>query len=139
MKSAENEVKYCNCVYVIANMREAGPKGFFCSNDHSPKFGQKAVCGCEMCLQNRQKMEFKEALEMLLMLPEGAFPVHSYRYGKEDELENPFTAVCFKDNVQMHDYLRARLRCMEELIRLKREAGDFTEDTCSDSVKSANQ
>ena len=132
MKSAENKVKYCNCVYVIANMREAGPKGFFCSNDHSPKFGQKAVCGCEMCLQNRQKMEFKEALEMLLMLPEGATTMHLYRYGDKDELTNPFAGIVFKDNVQMHKYMGAQLRCMEELIRLKKEAGDFTDDVDAD-------
>ena len=121
-----------NCTFVLMNQREGGTKGFFCSNDHSPKFGQKAQGGCEMCRHYNEKLSFKDALEILLMLPEGAFPVNSYRYGKEDEMKNPFSAVCFKDNVQMHDYLRARLRCMEELIRLKREAGDFTDDVDAD-------
>lgn len=124
--------KYCNCIYVLANMREAGPKGFFCSNDHSPKFGQKAVGGCEMCLQSRREMTFKDALEMLLMLPEGATTLHLYRYGNEDDLPNPFAGVTFKDNVQMHDYMSAQLRCVKELLRLKQEAGDFTDDVDTD-------
>lgn len=121
-------VKHCKCIYVIANMRGEGPQGFFCSNDHSPKFGQKAVGGCEMCQQSRRKMTFKEAFEMLLMLPEGASTLHLYRYGNEDELINPVAGVTFKDNVQMHDYMSAQLRCFEELMRIKEEAGDFDED-----------
>lgn len=103
---------------------------YWCVNQDSSCFGQKTGCGCDKYERFNPKpdMSFKDALETLLMMPDGAYPDYWFKFGKTDEVSRPFYCISFKGNKQMFDYRDAMMRCFEELMKLKEEAGDFKEE-----------
>ena len=70
---------------------------------------------------------FKDALDQLVMCPKGAYPSWFPLFGREGELHRPFLCITFVDNKQMLEYRDASLRCFDELMKLKKEAGDFVD------------
>ena len=62
---------------------------------------------------------------MQVMLPRGAYPTWFFKFGQQGELKRPFYGISFENNKQMLDWRDAHQVCFDELMRLKREAGDF--------------
>ena len=122
------------CRFVLANTRGDGK--YRCANQESPRFGQKT--GPDFCNDNYSggcpqyaefdpmpDMSFKDALELLVMLPRGAYPTWFFKFGQQGELKRPFYVISFENNKQMLDWRDAHQVCFDELMRIKREAGDF--------------
>ena len=123
----------CNgCKYVIADVhsRASGCDPYLCTNQDSQNFGKKVGAGCESYekFKPRPDMPFKDALETLVTMPKGAYPDYWFLFGKEGETSRPFYCISFESNKQMFEYREAMMRCFEELMKLKTDAGDFTEE-----------
>ena len=65
--------------------------------------------------------------DQLVMCPKCAYPSWFPLFGREGELHRPFICITFVDNKQMLEYRDASLRCFDELMKLKKEAGDFVD------------
>lgn len=113
------------CRFKLANIRGDGK--YRCANQDGPRFGQEAEGGCPQYDRFNPKpdMSFKDALEILLMLPKGAYPGYFFKFGQQGETQRPFLYISFVDNKQMNEWRDAHMVCFDELMRLKREAGDF--------------
>lgn len=126
------------CRYVLANVNKPGKGGYYCTNQDSEKFGQEAKGGCDLYhrFNARPDMPFKDALETIVMCPKGAYPHHFFKFGEEGETKRPFYCLSFETNAQMLDWQEALMRCFDELMRLKKEAGDFADgqETLSDTL-----
>lgn len=122
------------CKYVIASNKPGQP-WYVCVNQDSPNFGKGVGPGCNEYdkFSARSVNEFKDALETLVMYPHGAYPSHYFLYGNEDDLGRPCIVISFENNKQMMEYRDANLRCFEELMKLKKEAGDFQEGGSDES------
>lgn len=125
-----NKDKCKNCKYVLMDTHVDGMEPYRCVNQDSPHFGQAVGAGCDGFdrFNPRPDMPFKDALQMLIMLPEGSYSDYWFKFGKPDEISRPFYSISFKDNKQMFEWRDAMMRCFDELMRLKQEAGDFTEE-----------
>ena len=121
----------CNlCRYVLMDTHaHDGYEPYRCTNQESPNFGQPTGEGCKEYerFNPRPDMSFKDALETLVMLPHGAYPDYWFKFGKEDEVSRPFYCISFESNNQMNQYQDAMMRCFDELMKMKRAAGDFEE------------
>ena len=119
------------CRYGLADTRTR-PRGndYYCTNEDSPRFGEKAEGGCKHYhrFNARPDMSFKDALDMIIMCPKGAYTYQFFKFGDEGEAKRPFACISFESNKQMHDWREAHMRCFDELMRLKEEAGDFKTD-----------
>lgn len=117
------------CSFKLANVHGGADNSYYCTNQDSPQFGKEAVCGCDgyWKFDPRPQMSVKDALEMVVMLPRGAYPSYFFLFGKEDDLQRPCLFLSFESNRQMLEYREALMRLFDELMRLKREAGDFDE------------
>ena len=116
------------CKYVIAS-KKPGPPRYVCVNQDSPNFGKGVGTGCDEydSFAAKPDMAFKDALEILIMCPQGAYPFHYFLYGDEDDMQRPCIMISFESNKQMMEYKEATMRCFEELMELKRKTGDFKE------------
>lgn len=128
-----NEEKTCQgCKYVIADTRKKRCC-YRCTNQESESFGKSVteLAGCDGYdrLNPRPDMPFKDALDQLVMNPPGTYGSWFFNFGDEGELSRPFMCITFVDNKQMLEYRDALERCFDELMKLKREAGDFKEDS----------
>lgn len=117
------------CKYVIADINAKGPDPYRCVNQGSPNFGEKTGKGCELYERFNPKpdMPFKDALEKLILMDE-AYPNYFFKFGKPDESSRPFYWLSFKDNKQMLEWRDAMGVCFQELMRMKKEAGDFDKE-----------
>lgn len=127
-----NEEKTCQgCKYVLADTHKESKITYRCTNQESENFGKSVteLSGCAGYdrFNPRPDMPFKDALDQLVMCPKGAYPSWFFLYGREGELHRPFMCITFVDNKQMLEYRDALLRCFDELMELKMEAGDFKE------------
>lgn len=115
------------CKYVLADVHNNGPSPYRCTNQDSPRFGEETTEGCSEYEQfnSRPDISFKDALEKLVMMPRGAYTDYFFLFGKPNETSRPFYCITFTDNKQMFEYREAMLRCFDELMKLKEEAGDF--------------
>lgn len=121
----------CNgCKYVIADVYAPAKSPYKCVNQDSQCFGQEVGNGCSEYerFEPKPDMPFKDALEMLVMMPKGAYPDWFFRFGKTGEPKRPFYCISFESNKQMYQFRDAMMRCFEELMKLKTDAGDFTEE-----------
>lgn len=116
------------CRYVIADTHARGSK-YLCTNQDSPNFGHPVGTGCEgyKRFEPKPNIGFKDALETLVMLPKGAYNDYFFKFGKADEYSRPFYYISFTDNNQMYEWRDAVTRCFAELMKLKKESGDFKE------------
>lgn len=116
------------CRYVIADTHARGA-GYLCTNQDSPHFGHPVGMGCDgyKRFDPKPNISFKDALETLVMLPKGAYNDYFFKFGKADECSRPFYCISFTDNNQMFEWRDAVMRCFEELMKLKKESGDFKE------------
>lgn len=119
------------CKYVLADTTYRKGNGYYCINQYSENFGRdvKELCGCADYDQfdAMPDIPFKDALDQLVMGPKGAYPSWFPLFGREGELHRPFLCITFVDNKQMLEYRDASLRCFDELMKLKKEAGDFVD------------
>ena len=130
-----NEEKTCQgCKYVIADTTGENRSTYRCTNQESENFGtdiiEAASPGCAGYdrFNPRPDMHFKDALDQLVMNPEGSYVSWFFKFGNEGELRRPAMFISFVDNKQMLEYRDAIDRCFDELMKLKREAGDFKEE-----------
>lgn len=126
-----NEEKTCQgCKYVIADTT-INRLCYRCTNQESENFGKSVteLSGCDGYdrFNPRPDMPFKDALHQLVMYPEGAYTSWHFKFGNEGEISRPALFISFVDNKQMLEYRDALDRCFDELMKLKREAGDFKE------------
>lgn len=121
---AENGCEHCR--YVCADSHGKWD-GYRCSNQDSPRFGEIVGKGCDDFerFNPRPKMSLKDALDKIVMLPKGAYNDWFFKFGKEDEFSRPIMWISFESNKEMYDYRDALEVCFEELMRLKKEDGDF--------------
>ena len=119
------------CKYVLADTTYRKGNGYYCINQNSENFGRdvKELSGCADYDQfdAMPDIPFKDALDQLVMGPKGAYPSWFPLFGREGELHRPFLCITFVDNKQMLEYRDASLRCFDELMKLKKEAGDFVD------------
>lgn len=126
------EKKTCQgCKYFLADTHNESRTQFRCANQDSKKFGhevpQPGVCDKHDRFNPRPDMPFKDALDQIVMGPDGSYKSWFFKFGNEGELSRPAMFISFVDNKQMLEYRDAMDRCFDELMKLKTEAGDFTE------------
>ena len=128
-----NEKKTCQgCKYVIADT-QTDRCCYRCTNQESENFGKAVLevtsAGCDGYdrFNPRPDMPFKDALDQLVMGQDGSYKIWFFKFGDEGEISRPAMFLSFVDNKQMLEYRDALDRCFDELMKLKREAGDFKE------------
>lgn len=124
-------MKHCDlCRFCLADVH-SNRNSYYCTNQDSEYFG-KDVWNLDKCDKHERfnpapDMSFKDALEIIIMGPPGSYPSSFPKFGKEGEVSRPLICRTFTDNRQMLDYEEAHMRCFDELMRLKKEAGDFVD------------
>ena len=129
-----NEEKTCQgCKYVLADTHKESKSTYRCTNQESENFGKSVteLAGCDGYdrFNPRPDMPFKDALDQLVMGQDGSYKSWFFKFGDEGEISRPALFISFVDNKQMLEYRDALDRCFDELMKLKREAGDFEEDS----------
>ena len=128
-----NEEKTCQCCkYFLADTHNESRIQFRCANQDSKEFGHKVpqpgVCDKHERFKPVPDMSFKDALDQLVMGPDGSYKSWFFKFGNESKLSRrPAMFISFVDNKQMLEYRDALDRCFDELMKLKTAAGDFTE------------
>jgi len=129
------EKKTCQgCKYVLADTNKESAITYRCTNQESENFGKPIVkatsAGCDGYdrFNPRPDMPFKDALDQLVMGQDGSYKSWFFKFGDEGEISRPALFISFVDNKQMLEYRDALDRCFDELMKLKREAGDFKEE-----------
>lgn len=119
------------CKYVLADTTYRKGNGYYCINQSSENFGRdvKGLSGCAGYdrFNPRPDMPFKDALDQIVMGQEGSYKSWFFKFGDEGEISRPALFISFVDNKQMLEYRDALDRCFDELMKLKKEAGDFKE------------
>ena len=127
-----NEERTCeHCKYFLADTHGESKIQFRCANQESENFGkevqQPGGCDKRERFNPVPDMPFKDALDQLVMGPDGSYKSWFFKFGNEGELSRPAMFISFVDNKQMLEYRDALDRCFDELMKLKTEAGDFKE------------
>lgn len=129
------EKKTCQgCKYVLADTHKESKITYRCTNQDSENFGKPIVeatsAGCDGYdrFNPRPDMPFKDALDQIVMGQDGSYKSWFFKFGDEGEISRPAMFISFVDNKQMLEYRDALLRCFDELMKLKKEAGDFSEE-----------
>ena len=122
------------CNFMRADVHHKSSGGYYCINQDSPNFGKEAIYGCSEYekFNPRPDMSFKDALDMIVMHPHGAYSSYYYLFGREDDFHRPMMCISFETNKQMEKYKEALLVCFDKLMDMKKEDGDFKEGTYGD-------
>lgn len=128
-----NEKKTCQgCNYFLADTHNESRIQFKCVNQESENFGkevpQPGGCDKHERFKPVPDMSFKDALDQIVMGPDGSYKNWFFKFGNEGELSRPAMFISFVDNKQMLEYRDALDRCFDELMKLKTAAGDFKEE-----------